>query len=173
MRVITNKEYQTIITTLREGYMNKRINTQVPDILVLEANLGLRVGDVLRLTKDNFIKVGEGYILRIIEQKTSKVKEFTVPQKVMEFIDTIELPFTVSARTVRKTIQDVCDYLGYKDIGSHSFRKLFATNLYELNNNIELVREALNHSDIAITQRYIGVDKREVSAAVEQIVNIL
>ena len=43
---------------------------------------------------------------------------------------------------------------------------MYATIQYEANNNnIELVKELLNHSSIATTQRYIRVSQKEINKA--------
>lgn len=56
--------------------------------------------------------------------------------------------------------------MGLKNISTHSFRKFFATNQYENNNNnIELVKELLNHSSIATTQKYIRVSQQAINNA--------
>ncbi|OYP46279.1 hypothetical protein CG709_03745 [Lachnotalea glycerini] len=57
----------------------------------------------------------------------------------------------------------VCEYLGLSGIGSHSFRKAFATNVYVNNHyNIELVRTLLHHSSVLVTQRYIGTGSMDL-----------
>ena len=56
--------------------------------------------------------------------------------------------------------------LGYPNIGTHSFRKFFATEIYVNNNyNIILVQQLLQHSSAAITQRYIGISSKELEDA--------
>ena len=63
---------------------------------------------------------------------------------------------------MQKYLKKVVDYLGYEEpIGSHSFRKYFATEIYRQNNyDIVLVQKLLQHSSVATTQRYIDVDQR-------------
>jgi len=53
--------------------------------------------------------------------------------------------------------------MGYKGIGTHSFRKAFATQAYVNSDyNAEVVRRLLQHLSIVTTQRYIGVDNKEI-----------
>ena len=71
-------------------------------------------------------------------------------------------------------LQLVCDYLGYDNVSTHSFRKLFASSIYMNNGyNIELVRVLLQHSSIATTQRYIGLQRREIEEALQKHINLL
>ena len=74
--------------------------------------------------------------------------------------------FNISARAVQKQLKIVTEYLGLSNISTHSFRKLYATLQYEKNNNnLELVKELLNHSSIATTQRYIRVSQQAINKA--------
>ena len=78
--------------------------------------------------------------------------------------------FSLGERQVQKYLKKVVDYLGYEEpIGSHSFRKYFATEIYRQNNyDIVLVQKLLQHSSVATTQRYIDVDQRIDKALIEQ-----
>ena len=82
--------------------------------------------------------------------------------------------FPITERAVQKHLQKVVDYLGYGDsIGTHSFRKFFATEIYKNNNyDIVLVQKLLQHSSVATTQRYINVEA-VVEAALQNHVNLL
>lgn len=111
---------------------NKRIATA----LSLEANLGLRISDILQLRLSDIIRDGDRYRLDIVEQKTKKKREFTVPTDIYIYIQNYALEnninpvaklFDMSERAVNKHLKLVCDYLGFSGIGSHSFRKYFAS----------------------------------------------
>ena len=69
---------------------------------------------------------------------------------------------------VQKQLAAVCDYLGYNGIGTHSFRKWYATEIYKNNDyDIALVQRLLQHSSSAITQRYIGIEPQRIEKAIE------
>lgn len=66
-----------------------------------------------------------------------------------------------------------CQFLGYKGIGTHSFRKAFATQAYiNSDYNAEVVRRLLQHSSVVTTQRYIGVGDKEIEDALLKTVKI-
>ena len=76
--------------------------------------------------------------------------------------------FDIGERAVNKHLHLVCDYLGYEGIGSHSFRKYFATSIYVDNNyDINLVRVLLQHSSTVTTQRYIGIQNKNLEDALQ------
>lgn len=162
--------------------VNHKPNERTATVLQLEYNLGLRVGDILNLTMDSFVKDGGRYRLDIHEQKTGKYRNFTVPTEIYNYIRDYAYEkninpkarlFPVTERAVLKHLKITCEYLGIDGIGSHSFRKAFATNVY-VNNyyNIELVRVLLQHSSVTVTQRYIGIGSKELEDAIEKNINL-
>ena len=117
------------------------------------------------------------YHLAIIEEKTNKVRNFTVPSEVYIYIQNYALErslkpkqrlFDISVRTVQNHLQLVCEYLGLSQLSTHSFRKFYAQSIYENNNyDIVLVKELLQHSSVAITQRYVGVGSQRIEKALQ------
>ena len=181
-RAIDEDTYKLIISTIRNGFVNNGVvhnrNERIATILVIEYNLGLRVGDILNLTMNSFVKEGNRYRLDIYEQKTGKFRNFTVPNEVYQFvrdyayahnISTKAKLFPITERAVLKHLKVVCSHLGLDGVGSHSFRKGFATNVYVNNHyNIELVRTLLQHSSVNVTQRYIGIGSKELEDAISK-----
>lgn len=180
---LTEEQYKEIIDTIRTGFLSSRPNQRIATALVLEANLGLRISDILQLRLKDIVKDGERYRLDIVEQKTGKSRTFTVPVEIYQYIQQYcidteiksnEAIFPISERAVQKHLKAVCDYLGYEGISTHSFRKFFATNIYrDSNYNIALVQTLLQHSSAAITQRYLGIGSAELEQAIQKNINLL
>ena len=133
---LTTEQYKEIISTMKAGFTGCRPNNRVATALMLEANLGLRISDILRLRLADIVKDGERYRLAITEQKTGKARVFTVPLALYQFIrcycldnsiQTDQRIFPLTERAVQKQLKIVCDYLGYSGISTHSFRKYYAT----------------------------------------------
>lgn len=185
-RAIDEETYKRIISTMQKGFEYQGVihkkNEKISTVLQLEYNLGLRIGDILNLTMDNFMKDGSRYRLDIHEQKTGKYRNFTVPVEIYNFIRDYAYEnninpkarlFPITERAVLKHLKVTCDYLELEGIGTHSFRKAFATNMYVNNHyNIELVRVLLQHSSVTVTQRYIGSGSRELETAIEKNINL-
>ena len=185
---LTEEQYKNIIGTIRSGFICEdghvvKQNERVAMALSLEANLGLRISDILQLRLNVFIRDGNRYRLDIVEKKTKKKREFTVPLEIYSYIQNYALEnninpaaklFSLSERTVQNHLQLVCDYLDYENISTHSFRKYFATSIYENSNyNIELVRVLLQHSSVSITQRYIGLQRKEIEVALQNHIKLV
>jgi len=82
--------------------------------------------------------------------------------------------FPITERAVLKHLKLTADFLGVEGVGSHSFRKGFATNIYVNNEyNVELVRQLLQHSSIVITQQYLGMGSKELERAINENVKLL
>lgn len=89
-RAIDEETYKKIIATIRYGFSMNGVcykpNDRIATILVLEYNLGLRVGDILQLKVDSFVKDSSRYRLDIYEQKTGKYRNFTVPVEIYNYV---------------------------------------------------------------------------------------
>ncbi len=174
---LTTEQYEEIITTMKTGFAGCRPNERVATALVLEGNLGLRISDILRLRPNSIVQDGGRYHLEIVEKKTGKLRRFTVPLVIFQYIENYclrnsigrdDLLFPITARTIQKQLAIVCDYLGYTGISTHSFRKWYATEIYRNNGyDIALVQRLLQHSSAAVTQRYIGIEPQRIEEAIE------
>ncbi len=184
---LTDQQYIDIITAIKDGFCHAgreyQPNERIATALTLEANLGLRISDILKLRFCDIIKDGKRYRLDITEIKTKKYRPFTVPGEIVDFIDKYrqkyELSnqqrlFDISERQVQKHLKATCDYLGLDGVSTHSFRKYFATDILIANDyNFELVRRLLQHSSIAVTQHYIGIQQKQIEAALQNHIKLL
>ena len=178
---LTEEQYRESIGLLRSGFVLEgkmvKPNERIAAVEVVQASLGLRLGDVLQLKMSSFVKDGGRWRLDIKEQKTGKKREFTVPVEVYSFIQGYSADngiardarlFSVSERQVERHLNKVFTKMGLplKQYGSHSYRKLFATQVYTDNGmNIELVRVLLQHSNVQVTQRYLCISNKMVESA--------
>lgn len=184
---LTDQQYIDIITAIKGGFCHAgreyKPNERIAVALTLEANLGVRISDILKLRFCDIIKDGDRFRLDITEIKTDKKRVFTVPAEIREFIDQYRINnrlseqqrlFNISERQIQKHLKTACDYLGLTGISTHSFRKYFATQIYINNDyNIELVRQLLQHSSAAVTQRYIGIQQKQLETALQNHIKLL
>lgn len=178
---LTEDQYKESVSLLRNGFeldgVVIRPNPRIATVCVLQACLGLRLGDVLNLSMDSFIKDGDRWRLDIVEQKTKKLRTFTVPLEVYSFLQNYAYSngismkaklFDVSERQVERMLVKVFTKMNLfvRRYGSHSYRKFFSTKKYMENNfNIELVRVLLQHSSVLVIQRYLNVGTKEIEKA--------
>lgn len=178
-RPIEMNEYDMVMDCLLDGFEYEhegvarvfRPNHHVAMALQLQATLGLRIGDILDLTLSKF-KNGK---LEVTESKTKKLQYRDVSSEVVNKVYSYAIDnnikgndklFKIGVRAIQKQLKIVTDHLGLTNISTHSFRKLYATLIYEDSNyNIELVKELLNHSSIKTTQEYIRVTQNDINKA--------
>ena len=186
---LSQEQYETSIELLRNGFMLSGVlvkpNIRIATIEVLQATLGLRLGDILRLKLSSFIRDGDRWRLDIKEQKTGKLRAFTVPVEIYSFIQEYALSggiakdaklFDISKRQVERHLNKVFTKMGLplRQYGSHSYRKFFAVQVYvDSEYNAELVRVLLQHSSLSTTQRYLSIGTKQVEDALARTVNNL
>lgn len=186
---LSQEEYQRSIELLRNGFMLSGVlvkpNERIATIEVLQATLGLRLGDILKLKLSSFIRDGDRWRLDIKEQKTGKLRTFTVPNEVYSFVQNYCIEggigkdarlFDISKRQVERHLNKVFMKmeLPLRSYGSHSFRKLFATQVYiDSEYNAELVRVLLQHSSLNTTQRYLSIGSKQIEDALARTVSNL
>ena len=184
---LTEQQYIDIITAIKSGFCyagrEYKPNERIATALTLEANLGTRISDILQLHFSDIVKDGERYRLNISEIKTGKERVFTVPEEIRSYINDYRMRhhmteqqrlFDLSERQIQKHLKAACEYLGFDGVSTHSFRKYFATQIY-INNgyNIELVRQLLQHSSASVTQKYIGIQQKQVENALQNHIKLV
>ena len=182
-KALTTAQYKEIIQTMREGFCGCRPNDRVATALVLEGNLGLRISDIIKLRPCDIVKDGDRFRLEVVEQKTGKSRVFTVPLLIQQYIENYclrngirrnDLIFPITERAVQKQLKIVCDYLDLEGISTHSFRKWYATEIYNKNDHdIALVQRLLQHSSASTTQRYIGIEPEKIETAIQNHAQLL
>ena len=186
-RAVSEEEFFLLLDTINNGFITKdgkrvQKNPQISMILTLQGNLGLRISDCINLKLSDIVKDAGRYRLNIVEKKTGKKREFTIPEEVYNYILRYMLEmgikpnqrlFSIGVRAVQKHLKITADYLGLEGIGTHSLRKFFCTQIYNNNQfNIELCRVLMQHSSNLVTQRYIGLQPRLVEQALQNHVKL-
>ena len=102
-----------------------------------------------------------------------------VRKEILNGIEDVDALF-ISNRKVRMTADSVINIvkkyseeaLGYA-ISPHKLRAAFCTILYDETHDIEFVREAVGHSSVTVTQRYIVKDNSEKKKAARMIEELI
>lgn len=185
VRPLNQQEYEDVITCLKNGYVIekegkkviKRPNLGVAMAFYIESMIGLRCGDICKLTLNNFYKKNEkDWYIRLKEEKTGKFKELYIPtilyETIMEYCLTMGITnkrqrlIKCGVRNIQRHLEDVREYLNLgDDISSHSGRKFFAQRAYDANgdHDLLLVQSLLMHSSPSTTRLYlkVGMEKQK------------
>ncbi|WP_270215394.1 tyrosine-type recombinase/integrase [Clostridium butyricum] len=176
-RPLEKEEYDEIMELCKNGFeyydngkkRKFRPNEQLAMTFLLQANLGLRISDVLTLTPSTL----KNDKLEIIEKKTGKLQYRDINKNLKSIIYEYALEHNIKAdeyiiklkrRGLHKQLSIITNYLKLSNISSHSFRKLYSMTVYNsTDGDIELLKELLNHSSIATTQKYIRRTQDEIN----------
>ena len=183
-KALNDEQYENMVNAFYDGIPGViHSNERIALILQIEANTGLRCGDILALSLDKIVKDESGYRFDMIEQKTGKRRIYAVADELYRMLEDYtenysikpnEKLFTFKIRAVQKSVAIVSKYFGYDKISTHSFRKYFGTRLYiRSNHDIELVRRVYQHSSTAVTSRYLGISEKTIDDTLRNCVNLV
>lgn len=155
-------------------------NYKISLLIALGCFTGLRISDILSLRWKQILNTEE---FTVIEKKTSKVRTIRLNPQMQqhikycyEQINPIGAPILVSQKGTVFTVQRINIILKevkkkyrlkVKNFSCHSLRKTFGRQVYNMNSdNSELalvkLMELFNHSNVAITKRYLGLRQEEI-----------
>ena len=144
---------------------------------------GLRISDILQLSWDMLL---DDSSFELIEKKTQKRREVRINKGFQKHIwdcynallitDKSEKCFksrerrVYSIQRINMLLKDIKKKYGIKSVknfSTHSLRKTFGRHVYERADSngetaLVMLSELFNHSNIAITKRYLGLRKEEI-----------
>jgi len=150
-------------------------------LYVLGNNTGYRVSDLLKVKYEEIRGKEE---LTLKEQKTKKNRTVSINPTVKEAFKMIDqgqtgcifisesnrnkaTQATWSRQYVSQELKHYAALAGIEqNVGTHTMRKTFGYWVYKTTNNLAKVQKLLNHSNIANTLRYIGIEQEELNDTV-------
>lgn len=132
--------------------------------------MGRRITDMLSfkvrdVRNKNYIyfrerKTGKEARIAINDELKRIYREFTKDMEPYEYLFKSRQGRNkpISRQRVWQILNDAADYFEYKEnIGCHTLRKTFGYWLYQESKDAVAIKDLLNHDDISVTKRYIGV----------------
>lgn len=131
---------------------------------------GLRISDILSI---KVRQVRNQKYISLREKKTGKEKNIPINKFLKNCIDeyiidmkNYEYLFYGRKRTIPMTRQQAYNILsnaaerfGVRSVGTHTLRKTFGYHMYQKTHDVAMLMDIFNHSDPAVTLRYIGVNQ--------------
>lgn len=172
--------WDTMLTLVHRLYKDGDYRTSL--LVACGSFFGLRISDLLSLTWEQIL--GKSFTLN--EKKTGKHREIKVNAGVREHIrdcyDALEIKNpkercflnkyggVISIQRVNVVLKEIkvkYGLIGVKHFSTHSFRKTFGRKVVEMdreNSEMALIKlsELFNHSNTAITRRYLGLRQQEL-----------
>lgn len=163
-------EWSTAIDTAHRLIKDKKNHVYGLYILIA-IRTGLRMGDLLGLKYEELLS-GE---LVLIEEKTKKKRVIKVHNEILKALNKKEGHIFISQKNtvlsrqqINRKLKDIfIKESRSHNISSHSLRKTFGRRVYKLNNESEkalvYLSELFNHSNLAVTRRYLGIRQEELN----------
>lgn len=146
----------------------------ITDLVECGFQIPLRISD-LRTIKFSDIRDG---VLYFKADKTGKTQQLRLNSKFLAVVNKRKalgdeflfqshgnrakrLKAPISACAVYNALSAAGDKLKV-NIGTHTLRKTWGSNVYKMTNDLGLVQKALQHSDSSQTLRYIGIDQNRL-----------
>ena len=179
-------EWNTAINLVHRLYKDKDYKMSL--LIGCGIFFGLRISDILQLSWDMLL---DDSSFEVIEKKTQKRREIRINKGFQKHIldcynallitDKSEKCFksrehrVYSIQRINMLLKDIKKKYSIKSVknfSTHSLRKTFGSLVYERadsNGEMALVMlsELFNHSNIAITKRYLGLRKEEIMQCYE------
>ena len=168
-KVLTEKELKKVIDYIdafdKHSHRNKVI-------VLLTHYCGMRVNEVASLLVSDVVNDEGSDSRRVFVSKKAKTalkqylqSDLSVIQRVYLFNTQKSKRFNTNALT--QLVKRLYERVGIVGASSHSGRRTFITKLATSGVSVRVIAEAVGHSSIATTQRYIDVNDELIGNAVE------
>lgn len=160
-------------------FFEKEKNIKIYAAIKIQLNTGLRISDILEMT------FNEIRTERLKEKKTQKYKKVIFNENCLESIKKLKKYYKANKIEdynkgyIFKAARNTEEPLSYQTFSyhikkaktklnikypfhSHSFRKAWAKATYNETKDVARVMRLLNHSNQAVTLRYIGIELEEL-----------
>jgi integrase len=154
-------------------------------LFVVGINVALRISDLLKLTWSDVLdeNMKDFKAVRLIEGKTRKKRDITLnktSQKALrEFLDSLDTygmddyifksrereNKPLSRQQALNILKKAALAVGIKDdnVGTHTLRKTWGYHAWKKGFSPALIMETLNHSNLNVTKRYLGIRQDEIN----------
>ena len=163
-------------------------------LFIMGIHTALRISDMLRLTWSDVYDFHNNRIrheFTVTEKKTNKSKIIAVNQSVIDAVVKLfkqvnpatENQFLFSNPNLSKAISRIQAYRILRaaaeaacidvPVSCHSLRKTFGYHLWTNNTHTAVIMDIYNHSDFAVTRRYLGINQDDKNEAYYRLAEVL
>jgi integrase/recombinase XerD len=135
-----------------------------------------RLGEVCSLQASDLVN-GE-IVFRACNTKTDKTRTIAIAPPLAQAIASAKLPSSgylfpspryanqpISTQAVDLALREATDYLGFKGVSTHSFRRSLLTHMYRAGHGLRTLQRISGHESIGSLALYLDVDREEATAA--------
>jgi integrase/recombinase XerD len=145
-------------------------------VVAIAAFTGCRMGEAIALRAEN-LDLSEG-VMTLTKTKNGQTREVELHPDLIAILTAADLPQEgwlfpsprtsshISRKTVDLELRQVCADLGFKGVGTHSFRRSLATNLHGKGIPLKTIAAITGHSSLDALARYIEVSPEQRRSAI-------
>jgi integrase len=153
-------------------------------LFVVGINVALRISDLLKLTWNDVLDKNKKSFksIRLVEGKTQKKREirlnkasqralrglldslhtYNMGDYVFQSREGVNKPLT--RQQALNILKDSAKSVGIRDnVGTHTLRKTWGYHAWKSGFNPALIMETLNHSNLSMTKRYLGIIQDDIN----------
>ncbi|MEL7564966.1 MAG: site-specific integrase [Dehalobacterium sp.] len=168
------------INAMKKYLKGKNLRDYV--MFTLGVNIALRISDLLELTWGDVLEGKNFKNINLKEGKTQKIRNIKLnqaSQKTLEellvSLDTYDMDDyifrsregdnkPITRQQALNILKDAAEAIGIKEnIGTHTLRKTWGYHAWKIGYNPALIMETLNHSNLNVTKRYLGIRQDEIN----------
>ena len=169
------------IQTMKSYLKGKNLRDHA--LFVVGINIALRITDLLVLTWGDVVdENGKFKEIRLLKGKTKKERRIQLNkpsqralEELLESLDGYSMDDylfqsregaqkPLSRQQALNILKNAAIAVGIKDnVGTHSLRKTWGYHAWKKGFNPAIIMETLNHSDLTVTKRYLGIQQDDIN----------
>jgi integrase len=159
-------------------------------MFIVGINIALRITDLLSLKWKDILKENKRTFkdIEIKEGKTDKYRKIKLNKsaskalkELLESLDYVDINHfifksregenkAITRQQALNILKDAAKSVGVNEnIGTHSLRKTWGYHAWKIGFNPAIIMETLNHSNLAMTKRYLGIQQDDVNELYDQL----
>ena len=159
-------------------------------MFIVGINIALRITDLLSLKWRDVLKQNKRTFrdIEIYEGKTNKYRKIKLNKSArgilkelmesLEYFDMEDFIFKsregenkpITRQQALNILKDAAKAVGItENIGTHSLRKTWGYHAWKAGFSPAIIMETLNHSNLAVTKRYLGIQQDDINELYDQL----
>lgn len=165
-----------IVRKILDDLRSENKEHSMRNLIMLELGFytGLRIGDILDIKKNDYVKKTGCIKVYQNKKQKNKYKEIKLHSDLVEDLNEYikgmkkeEVLINISRVQAHRIIKKISKKRRYgikKNIGTHSMRKTYGKTVYE-KSGLDIAQGALGHDSSKVTMKYIGIEEDEINKA--------
>lgn len=150
--------------------------------------MALRISDLLKLTWGDVLDEKKFKTIKLRESKTNKKRNIELNKPAERGLVDLLASFDgcmlddyifksreganhhISRQQALNILKEIAKAIGIKDnVGTHTLRKTWGYHAWKKGFDPALIMETLNHSNLNMTKRYLGISQDDINALYENL----